>query len=273
MPDEQHLYRVEWPRLRRHLYRVCLGQYRQLLLDQLCRCAGPVSDDVTSAVESWVQAILTDLARQAQVPDAWPGWAALLPLFGNMVRLSRDLGREAEAICQAEAHGDSSHLWNVLHAYFTDERDALDGGGTWRVPIWRRLDHLRRELTARRQQQGGGEYTDLAELVAELLLLIEERKEPDVPRTVEGLLAYFYAFDPIYTQPFEEERQGIDTLEELTDLGWFDVQRAFMALPVELRQALEIRLGLRVQPLGYSPRTLRDRAERAIQRLRQALTL
>jgi hypothetical protein len=74
-------------------------------------------------------------------------------------------------------------------------------------------------------------------------------------------------------------------MQELTSRDWqVDLTRLFEKLPTELQQALEIRFELRPQPVlrtaeerrayyGCSDRTLRDRAERALQLLRQSLSL
>ena len=63
MLDERHMYRVQWPVLRQHLHRLCLGCHGKALLDTLCGCkASDAADGVQAAVDAWRQGILADLA-------------------------------------------------------------------------------------------------------------------------------------------------------------------------------------------------------------------
>jgi DNA-directed RNA polymerase specialized sigma24 family protein len=286
MHDERYMYRMQWPVLRQHLHRLCLGSHGKVLLDPLCGCtAYDATDRVQAAVDAWCQGILADLAQKAQAPDAWPGWAALLPLFGNTRRLYGDIGQAAEAICQEHADGATSIVWNVLRAYFSDCRDDLDGAKKTRLRVWRRLDRLRQELNRQRRRQGLGDCQHLPELVAYVLAAIQQRGLKDAPTTVEGVLSYFYEFDPAYTQAYDDELHSLEAAEELTGSDWLhDLARGLEQLPAELRQAVEVRYGLSSQSAlrtieeycthyGCSARTLRDRADRALQSLRQRLGL
>jgi hypothetical protein len=255
-----------------------------VLLDALCTDGQPARD-LQAAVDLWRQGILDELARRARPTAAWPGWAALMPLFGHSEHLYSALTQQAEAICQAEASGKTDVLWNVLREYFTACRDTLDGSRTTRLQVWRRLDRLRHELQRQRQQQGLEECHDLAELTAHILLVIEERAMKDAPRTVEGVLSYFYEFDPAYTEPYNEELHSLEAVQELTGSDWqHDLERRLTALPADLRQAVEVCFTLRPQPVlytnaefrryyGCSPRTMRHRAAHALQRLRAAMDL
>jgi DNA-directed RNA polymerase specialized sigma24 family protein len=206
-----------------------------------------------------------------------------MPLFGDSEYLYHAIAQHADAICQAYASGRTDVLWNILHACFTACRDELDGARTTRLQVWRRIDRLRHEL--QRQRQGLGECRDLAELATHILSTMEQRALKDAPTTLEGVLSYFYEFDPRYTEPYDEELHGLAAVQELTGSDWQgDLARCLAALPVELRQAVEVRFALQPQPVfhtdtefrrhyGCSPRTMRDRATRALQRLREAMDL
>jgi hypothetical protein len=88
MHDEQSLYRVQWPSLCQHLHRLCLGRHKAVLLDALCHGCEPCAEyRVTTSVQAWQQAILDELAQYTYAPDAWPGWEALIPLFGDTEHL------------------------------------------------------------------------------------------------------------------------------------------------------------------------------------------
>lgn len=284
MQDERDLYRVQWPTLRRHLYRLCLERHGSVLLDALCASGTPMCD-LQTAIDSWLQSVLGELARCARPTAAWPGWAALIPLFGDSERLYRVLAQQADAISQADARGKTNVLWNVLKEYFTACRDALDGARPTRLQVWRRIDRIRHELQRQRQRQGLGECYDLAEMVAHVLSVIEQHALKDAPTTVEGVVSYFYEFDPTYTEPYNEELHGMEAVEALTRSDWqHDLERCLVVLPEDLRQAVEACFALRPQPVlrtdaefqrhyGCSPRTMRDRAARALQRLREAMSL
>ena len=98
-------------------------------------------------------------------------------------------------------------------------------------------------------------------------------------------MGYFYEFDPAYTEPYNEELHGLEAIQELTGSDWqHDLARCLAALPADLRQAVEVCFALRPQPVwrsdaefsryyGCSRRTMRDRAARALQRLRAAMDL
>jgi hypothetical protein len=236
-------------------------------------------------MDAWRQAILAELAQKAHAADAWPGWAALMPLFGHTEHLAHDLGRTSERLCEEYSQGRTGTLWNVLHAYFTDQRDELDGARKTRLQVWRKLDRIRHDVNRQRRRQGLDDYQQLPELVVHILEVIDTRSLKDAPTTVDGVLSYFYEFDPAYAEPYNEELHGLSTVEALTSRDWqLDLARLFAQLPVELQQALEIRFEFRPQPVlrtaeerhayyGCSDRTLRDRAERALQFLRQSLSL
>ena len=208
-----------------------------------------------------------------------------MPLFGATERLGRDLGHMAEQLCQEYSQGRTGTLWNVLHAYFTEQRDALDGAKKTRLEVWRKIDRIRHDLNRQRRRQGLDAYQQLPELVAHILEVIDTHRLKDAPTTVEGVVSYFYEFDPAYAEPYNEELHGLSTVQELTSRDWqLDLARLFEKLPPELQQALDIRFELRPQPVfrtteerrahyGCSDRTLRDRAERALQLLRQSLSL
>ena len=284
MQDERDLYRVQWPTLRRHLHHLCLERHGSVLLDALCASRTPACD-LQAAVDSWRQSVLGELAQRACPTAAWPGWAALMPLFGDSKRLYRVLAQQADAICEADARGKTDVLWNVLKEYFTGCRDELDGAKPTRLQVWRRIDRIRHERQRQRQRQGLGECHDLAELAAHVLSVIEQRTLKDAPTTVEGVLSYFYEFDSAYTEPYGEELHGLEAVEELTRSDWqHDLMRCLAALPADLLQAVEVCFALRPQPVlrtdaefqrhyGCSRRTMRDRAARALQRLREAMGL
>lgn len=106
-----------------------------------------------------------------------------------------------------------------------------------------------------------------------------------VPRTVEDALSYFYEFDPAYTEPYEEELHHLMVVEACTSHDWqHDLERCQAALPADLQQAVEVCFALRPQPAcrtdaefsayyGCSRRTMRSRAARALQHLREAMAL
>ena len=286
MHDEQYMYRVQWPALRQHLYRLCLGCHKHALLDTLCGCGEvSVADRVKTAIDTWRQGILEELAEKTHAADAWPGWGTLLPLLSDTERLYRDIGAMAEEICHEYADGSTSRVWHVLHAYFVDCRDELDGARKTRLQVWRKLNRIRHELNAQRRRQGLGDCQHLPELVAHLLAVIERSDVRDAPTTVEGVLSYFYEFDPIYAQPYDDEVHCLKALPELTDREWhIDLARCLEKLPEDLRQAVEMRFELRPQPVflnaedraayyGCSDRTLRHRANKALQLLRTELSL
>jgi len=284
MQDERDLYRVQWPTLRRHLHHLCLERHGSVLLDTLCASSTPAGD-LQAAVDAWRQSVLGELAQHARSTAAWPGWAALMPLFGDSDHLYGALAQCTDSICQADASEKTSVLWNILKEYFTACRDKLDGASPTRLQVWRRIDRIRHELQRQRQRQGLGECQDLAELVAHVLSVIAQRALKDAPTTVEGVLAYFYEFDPAYTEPYNEELHSLEAVEALTRSDWQrDLERCLAVLPADLRQAVEVSFVLRPQPVlrtdeefqrhyGCSPRTMRDRAARALQRLREAMSL
>ena len=284
MQDERDLYRVQWPTLRRHLYHLCLERYGSVLLDALCTSGKPVCD-LQTAIDSWRQSVLDELTQRARPTAAWPGWRALMPLFGDSERLYRTLAQQAKAICLAQESGKTDVLWNTLQEYFIACRDQLDGARPTRLQVWRRIDRIRHEWQRQRQRQGLGECHDLAELAAYVLSVIEQRALKDAPTTVEGVLSYFYEFDPAYTEPYDEELHGLEAVQKLTNTDWQrDLTRCLAALPADLRQAVEVFFALHPQPVfrtdaefqrhyGCSRRVMRDRAARALQRLREAMGL
>jgi hypothetical protein len=287
MHDEHDMYRVQWPALRRQLHHLCLNRHGTILLDAL-RDSSPQAKarqkTFQAAVNTWREAILAELAEKVRAADAWPGWRALMPLFGDTARLVHDLDRMAAQLRQEQSQSRTGTLWNVLRAYFADQRDALDGAGKTRLQVWRKLDRIRRDLHRQRRRQGLDDY-QLPELVAHILEVIETRGVKDAPTTIEGVLSYFYEFDPAYAEPYNEELHGLGTVQELTSRDWqVDLTRLIEKLPTELQQALDIRFEFRPQPVfhtaearrayyGCSDRTLRDRAGRALQLLRQGLSL
>ena len=108
MHDEHYMYRVQWPTLRRQLYYLCLSRHSSILLDALCdRNSQEQSqkNSLQTAVNTWRQAILAELAQKAHATDAWPGWAALIPLFTATERLAHDLRHMAERLCQEYSQG------------------------------------------------------------------------------------------------------------------------------------------------------------------------
>ena len=62
MPDDRNLYRVQWPTLRRRLHHLCLERYGSVLLDALCT-SGKLACDLQTAVDSWRQSVLGELAQ------------------------------------------------------------------------------------------------------------------------------------------------------------------------------------------------------------------
>jgi hypothetical protein len=286
MHDEQVMYRVQWPALCQHLHRLCLGQHKTVLLDALCYgCEASEAHRVKTTVQSWQQAILDELAEYTHASDAWPGWEALIPLFGDTERLCHDIGQAAPAICYAYARGDTSIVWNVLRTYFTTMRDSLDGARKTRLPVWRRLDRLRHTFNRHRRRQGLPDCDDLPELVAHILAVIETQGWKDAPTTVEGVWSYFVEFDPVYARPYDEDISSLEACQEFTNTDWqLDLTRCLDQLPAALRQAVEVQYELRPHPVcrtdedyrhhyGCSARTLRDRAAKAVQQLRQMLSL
>jgi hypothetical protein len=291
MDDEQYLYRVQWRTLCRHLYQLCLGRYKPLLLDALSDGGPPYTPArVQAAVDAWRQAILTDLAQRTRAAGAWRGWAALLPLFGDTARLDRAIAQAAEQICDEYAQGKTRRLWQVLRTYFIEMRDHLDGAKPTRLQVWRQLDQRRQAYNRQRRQHGLPDCDDVAEVAAYLLASIECDPFKDAPRTVEGVLSYLFEFDSARTRPYDEELAGLDTLLELTgEAGpqgpWqLALAHGLDHLPADLRQAVEWRFTLRPRPVlssdtayqryyGCSQRTLRDRADRGVQHLRALLGL
>jgi DNA-directed RNA polymerase specialized sigma24 family protein len=286
MHDEQVMYRVQWPTLYQHLHRLCLGQHKTVLLDALCNGCEPCEEHrVKTTVHAWQQAILDELTQYTRAPDAWPGWEALIPLFGDTERLCRDIGQAAPTICHAYARGDTSIVWNVLRTYFTDMRDSLDGARKTRLPVWRRLDRLRHAFNRQRRHQGLPDCHDLPELVAHILAVIETQGWKDAPTTMEGVWSYFVEFDPVYARPYDEDIHSLGALQDLTNKDWqLDLTRCLEQLPADLRQAVEVQYELRPHPVcrtdedyrqhyGCSARTVRDRAAKAVQQLRQMLSL
>lgn len=284
MPDERDLYRVQWPTLRRHLHHLCLERHSSVLLDALC-ASGTAAYDCQTAVDAWRHSVLDELAQRARPTAAWPGWGALMPLFGDSERLYQALAQQSESICLAQNSGKTDVLWKTLTEYFTACRDRLDGARPTRLQVWRRIDRIRHEWQRQRQRQGLGECHDVAELAAHVLSVIEQRALKDAPTTVEGVLSYFYEFDPAYTEPYSEELHGLEAVEALTRSDWqHDLERCLAALPADLRQAVEVCFALCPQPVfhtdaefqrhyGCSRRTMRGRAARALQRLREAMGL
>jgi hypothetical protein len=75
MYDERYLYRVQWPSLRQHLYRLCLGPHKTALLERFCGCGeSAATNQLRAAVDAWWQAILEELEQKTHTPNAWPGW-------------------------------------------------------------------------------------------------------------------------------------------------------------------------------------------------------
>lgn len=150
MDDAQQMYRLRWPALRRCLYQLCLRSDRvAVLLDGLRKSTNQTptgSQALRQAVATWRDAILADLAPKTLATDAWPGWRALMPLFGNTEKLTRALATQSEKICHEAVAGETRVLWYVLHAYFIDTRDHLDGVGPTRLGVWRKIDRIRRDL-------------------------------------------------------------------------------------------------------------------------------
>jgi hypothetical protein len=285
MHDERSMYRHQWPALRQQLRHLCLGRHAKVLLETLCDDDKPESEKLQAAVDAWRQAILDELAQKTRAADAWPGWRAVLPLFADTERLHRAIASVAETIRDEYTRGGMGTLWHVLHSHFIEARDELDGAKKTRLQVWRRLDRIRHDLNRQRRRQGLSDCQHLPELVAHVLEVLQKRRVKDVPMTVEGVMSYFYEFDPAYTQVYDDELHSIETLQELTGREWqLDLMKCLENLPPELRQAIDVRFEFQPQPAflnqaawrnhyGYSPRTLRDRADRALELLRQCMGL
>ena len=97
--------------------------------------------------------------------------------------------------------------------------------------------------------------------------------------------SYFVEFDPAYARPYDEDISSLEACQEFTNKDWqLDLTRCLDQLPAALRQAVEVQYELRPHPVcrtdedyrhhyGCSARTLRDRAAKAVQQLRQMLSL
>jgi len=179
MHDERSLYRHQWLTLRQQLRRLCLGRHANILLDALCDDDTQQGDKLRAAVDAWRQAILDEPAQHIHATDAWPGWQALLPLFATTERLYGALAAVAETIRDEYSRGGMGTLWNVLHSYFAEVRDELDGAKKTRLQVWRRIDRIRHALNRQRRRQGLGDCQHLPELVAHVL---EARPEPSCER-------------------------------------------------------------------------------------------
>ena len=249
MPDERDLYRMQWPTLRRQLHHLCLERYGSVLLAGFCIREASACG-LRATVDRWRQHILDALTGRTQQPGAWPGWAALVPLFGDSERLYDALLQQADSIRQALAQGKTDVLWNVLHEYFIACRDALDGARPTRLQVWRQIDRIRHEWQRQRQRLGLGECYDLAEAASHVLSVIVQRTLKDAPTTIEGVLSYFYEFDPACSEPYNEELHSLEAVETLTGSDWqHDLARCLAALPADLRQAVEVGFALRPQPV------------------------
>jgi hypothetical protein len=70
-----------------------------------------------------------------------------MPLFADTERLHRVINAVAENLCDAYPGGGMGILWNVLHSYFVEARDELDGAKKTRLQVWRKIDRIRYDLT------------------------------------------------------------------------------------------------------------------------------
>lgn len=287
MHDEQELYRHQWRALRRTLYHVCLHPAQLQGLEGLCvdGHACPTLR-VPMAVEGWRQRILAVLAQRAQARDAWAGYEALLPLFGDTNRLDRAIAQAAPQICQEFAQGETRCLWSILARYCSRARDRLTGAKPTREHCWRHLDRHRRAINLQRHAQGHPPCEDVAELAVHLLARLQAQPFKDAPRTLEDIISYFFEFDPAFTTPYNEEMHSLAPLLMYTSGGGEEQQQALThaltQLPADLRHAVEWRFRLSPQPIldsdeayrrsyGCSQRALRARADRGVRHLRELL--
>jgi hypothetical protein len=212
----------QWRQYKRRLHRVCAIVHAQALLD--CICAEGVCCDLaqlSQAVETWItRHVGPDLesriraARHAEDgPDS--GWAHCLRLFHDPRRMAGRIARSGELLCAAWGQGEDARargiLWQTLSRYFYEARFEIDGPtGQHRLRNWMRIQSLLARVRRDLEQQAGDlsgperiwtlrRLDDPAWLAAAVLAESERPgggpRLDDVP-TVDGVLAYLYAFLP-----------------------------------------------------------------------------
>ena len=214
----------QWRDYKRRLHGVCVVTHAQALLDGICDGrAGCDPAHLATSVEIWItRHVGLDLEgriRAARLAEAGPGsgscWAQCLRLFHSPQRLAGQLARSLEALCGAWNQGEDARaraiLWQVLSHYFYEARFEIDGPtGQHRLRNWVRIQRLlvrvRRDLERAAVDLTGPERVwtlrrleDPAWLAA--AVLAQSQGAGGGPRlddlaTVDGVLAYLYAFLP-----------------------------------------------------------------------------
>lgn len=214
----------QWRGYKRRLHRVCVVTHAQVLLDAICD--GRVGCDpahLAASVETWItRHVGLDLEgriRAARLGEDGPGadscWAQCLRLFHSPARMAGQLARSLDALCAAWGQGEDARaraiLWQTLSHYFYEARFAIDGPtGQHRLRNWVRIQRLlawvRRDLERAAVDLTGPERVwtlrrleDPAWLAA--AVLAQSQRPGAGPRlddiaTVDGVLAYLYAFLP-----------------------------------------------------------------------------
>lgn len=216
----------KWSDYKRRLHRVCILTHAQTLLEAVCNdLAGYDLTDLARTVETWINRhVGRDLEQRihaARVSGASgrsgmdSPWSQILRLFHSPHRMARQLQRSCDAICGAWSSGNDDRaraiLWTTLSHYFHEARFEIDGPtGQHRLRNWVRIRHLMQQVTRDWERQAIGlsgperawtlrRLEDPAQLAAAILAESERPKARyrlDDVSTVEGVLAYLYAFLP-----------------------------------------------------------------------------
>lgn len=213
-----------WRDYKRRLHGLCVVTHAQALLEAICgACLDGTAEQLSAAVRTWIERhVGRDLEgrirarRQAEDgPGSESPWAQCLRLFYSPERMAGQLGRSREALCAAWDRGEDGRaraiLWNCLLHYFYEARFEVDGPtGQHRLRNWERIQRLLKTVRADLERQAADlegperiwalrRLEDPAWLAAAVL---KESQRPgashalDDLATVDGVLAYLYAFLP-----------------------------------------------------------------------------
>ncbi|WP_295389542.1 hypothetical protein [uncultured Thiodictyon sp.] len=209
----------QWRDYKRRLHRVCAVTHAQALLDCICDgCAGCGPAQLIEPVTAWINLqVGRDLEGRIRAagPEGDACWSQCLRLFHSPQRMAAQLARSLEAICAAWGLGEDARaraiLWQTLSHYFYEARFAVDGPtGQHRLRNWVRIQRLLARVRRDLEVQVGGlagpervwtlrRLEDPAWLAA--AVLAESQRTGGGPplddiATVDGVLAYLYAFLP-----------------------------------------------------------------------------
>ncbi|ESQ10892.1 MAG TPA: hypothetical protein DDY14_02475 [Chromatiaceae bacterium] len=253
----------QWLDYKRRLHRICILTHAEALLNAICNdLGGPAPPELVQTVETWISRhVGRDLEQRirgagsdGQIAANSP-WAQVLRLFHSPTKMAQQIHRSRDAICGAWRLGEDdrarSILWSCLSHYFYEAKFEVDGPtGQHRLRNWARIRRLLQKVQQNWEQQAAGlagaerdwalrRLDDPAWLAAAILA---ESQSPDARyrlddvRSIDGVLAYLYAFLP---------QLNIGDMENDPALA--------EQLPSDLQETIDYYIDDPASPAGLSP--------------------